>query len=183
MKKKYVYASKNPSPGNLIGEEAKGEGGGRMEADEYWARAEECKSRLYRVALLYLGSESVALDAVEEAVFKGFKAKGKLRQPEFFGTWMTRILINECKKELKRGKRERLVEAIPETAVEEFDSLPLKEAIRRLPQELKDVIILRYFSGMTLAETAQSLEMPKGTVATRQRRALELLKIGLSEEE
>ncbi|MDR2750281.1 MAG: sigma-70 family RNA polymerase sigma factor [Clostridiales bacterium] len=154
-----------------------------MEADEYWAQAEKTKSRLYRVAAMYLGSESMALDAVEEAVFKGFKSRGKLRQPEFFGTWMTRILINECKKELNRNKRERLMDTLPETATEEFDSLPLKEAVRRLPQELKDVIILRYFSGLTLAETAQSLEIPIGTAATRQRRALALLKIGLSEEE
>lgn len=154
-----------------------------MDVNEFTARAESLKSRLYRTALSYLGSESIALDAVDEAVFLGFKSFKKLRQPEYFETWMTRILINACKKELRRRKRQQPIDTLPETATEEFDSLPLKEAIRRLPQELKDVIILRYFSGFTLAETAQSLELPQGTVVTRQRRAIKLLKLELSEEE
>ena len=70
----------------------------------------------------------------------------------------------------------------PETAAESYDHLPLKEAIRRLPKELKDVIILRYFSGFTLVETAQVLKIPQGTAASRQRKALQLLRLELEEE-
>ena len=154
-----------------------------MDVNEFTVRTERLKNRLYRMAFLYMGSESIALDAVDEAVFRGLNAFKKLRQPEYFETWMTRILINECKKEIRNRKRELLLDTLPETAVEEFDSLPLKEAILLLPRELKEVIILRYFSGFTLAETARSLEMPQGTVVTRQRRALSLLKLELSEEE
>lgn len=154
-----------------------------MDVSEFTARTERLKNRLYRTALLYVGSESIALDAVDEAIYRGFKSLKKLRQPEYFETWMTRILINECKKELRRRKREQPIDTIPETAEERFDTLPLKDAILRLPGELKEVIILRYFSGFTLAETAESLEIPQGTVVTRQRRALRLLKLELSEEE
>lgn len=75
------------------------------------------------------------------------------------------------------------MEELPETAVEEFDSLPLKEALQKLPKELKDVIVLRYFSGFTLAETAELLKIPQGTAATRQRKALQLLRLELGEEE
>ena len=74
------------------------------------------------------------------------------------------------------------MDALPETAEEQFDALPLKEAIRRLPPELKDVILLRFFTGLTQAETAQALSIPQGTVATRQRRALSLLKLELEVE-
>ena len=69
-----------------------------------------------------------------------------------------------------------------EVEAEEFDSLPLKEAIRRLPRELREVVILRYFAGYTLSETAETLQIPQGTAATRQRKALRLLKLELSEE-
>lgn len=154
-----------------------------MDVNEFTTRTENLKNQLYRTALLYLDSESMALDAVDETIFKGFISLKKLRQPEYFETWLTRILINECKKELKHRKREQLHEILPETAVEEFDSLPLKDAIRRLPQELREVIILRYFSGLTLVQTAQSLDIPQGTVVTRQRRGLALLKLELLEEE
>ena len=75
------------------------------------------------------------------------------------------------------------MEELPETAAEAFDALPLKEAVRRLPRELRAVIVLRYFSGYTLTETAQALELPVGTVSTRQRRALALLRLELTEQE
>lgn len=46
----------------------------------------------------------------------------------------------------------------------------MKEAIRRLPEELRSVVILRFFSGYTQAETAAALNIPQGTAATRQKR-------------
>lgn len=153
-----------------------------MTETEYITKAEALKPKLYRAALLYLGGEALALDAVDEAFYKGFRAYHKLRQEEFFSTWMTRILINVCNTELKRRKRETAMEALPETAVEEFDALPLKEAVARLSPELRAVIVLRYFTGLTLAETGETLGLPPGTVSTRQRRALELLRLELTEE-
>ena len=76
----------------------------------------------------------------------------------------------------------RTLSELSETAAEQFDALPLKEAIRRLPQDLQDIVILRYFSGYTLTQTAQLLDIPQGTAATRQRRALQLLRLELDEE-
>ena len=150
---------------------------------EYLERAELARGKLYRAALLTLGSEAAAVDAVDEAVYKGYLSYRKLRQPQYLETWLVRILVNVCRDELRRRKRELAVEALPETAQEEFDALPLKEAIRRLPPALRDVIILRYFTGLTLEETAQALELPRGTVSTRQRKALALLKLDLTAEE
>ena len=154
-----------------------------MNNEEFAVRVEGIRGKLYKTALVYLGNEVLALDAVDEAVYKALCSYKRLRQPEFFDTWITRILINECHNELRRQKRFRPLEELPETAVEEYDSLPLKEAMRRLPKELKDVVILRYFTGYTLVETAQALGIPQGTAATRQRKALSLLRLELEEEE
>lgn len=153
-----------------------------MKNEEFANRVEALRTRLYKTALTYLGSESLAMDAVDEAVYKGLCSHWKLRQPEYFDTWITRILINECHNELRRQKRYYPLEALPETAAEELDALPLKEAMGRLPKELKDVIILRFFGGYTVAETAQTLHIPAGTVASRQRKALQLLRLELDEE-
>ena len=153
-----------------------------MNADEFANQVSLIKPKLYRIALLYLNSESLAKDTVDEAEYRAFISLKKLRQPEFFSTWLTRILINECKKALRRTKRTAAYENTAEPAAEYFDALPLKEAIGKLPQELREVIILRYFSGYSVAETAQSLDIPQGTAATRQRRALKLLRLELSDE-
>ncbi len=148
-----------------------------MNNEEYAKRIEQLRGKLYRTALLYMGSESLALDVVDEAVYKGLCSYRKLRQTEFFDTWMMRILINECHNEYRRQKRFQPLDELPETGAEIYDSLPLKEAVRRLPKELKDVVVLRYFTGYTIAETAQALKIPQGTAATRQRKALQLLRL------
>lgn len=156
-----------------------------MDKKDFTDGVELIKARLYRTAYLYLGDKTSALEAVDEAIYKGLKARNKLREHKYFDTWLTRILINECKKELRRRKRISPIEYLPEGEAEEYnyDTLPLKEAISKLPEELRIVIILRYFSDYTLSQTAESLEIPQGTVVTRQRRALKLLKLELSVEE
>jgi len=151
--------------------------------EEFAARVQPMRTRLYRTAYLYLGSDADALDAVDEAVYKALRGLKGLREPEFFETWITRILINECHRELRRRRRFSEEEPFPEAAgPDAYEHLPLKEAIRRLPEELRAVVILRFFAGYTQAETAAALEIPQGTVATRQRRALQLLKLELGEE-
>ena len=154
-----------------------------MDMEMFAEKAEVLRLKLYRTALCYFGDPSVALDVVDEAVYRGLCSCKKLKQPEFFDTWMTRILINECHREQKRRSRFRSLDDLPEPQAEELDSLPLREALQRLPKELKDVVILRYFSGCTLAETAETLQIPQGTVVTRQRRALKLLRLELEEVE
>ncbi|MPM69242.1 RNA polymerase sigma factor SigV [bioreactor metagenome] len=155
-----------------------------MTEQEYVAGAEAVKERLYRTALLYLSSESMAVDAVDEAVYKGFLAYRRLRQPQFFTTWMTRILINVCHGILRRRRREVAAAELPETAgPEAYDALPLRETVAQLPEQLRQIIILRFFTGLTLEETAESLGIPRGTASTRQRRALALLRLELTEGE
>ena len=155
-----------------------------MDGEEFAGRVEAVKERLYRAASLYLGSEADALEAVDEVVYQALRGLKKLRQPEFFETWITRILINECHRELRRRKHLAGEETLPESAgPDEYDALPLREAVRRLPEELRQVVVLRFFAGYTQVETAAALKIPQGTAATRQRRALALLRLELGEEE
>lgn len=150
-----------------------------MDMQTYAKRAEALRPKLYRTALCYLGSEAQAVDVLDEAVYKGLCAAGKLRQPEYFDTWLTRILLNECHREQKRQGRLVPMEAAEELTAEQLDDLPLKQALLRLPEDLKNVVILRFFAGYTQAEAAEILDIPQGTVGTRQQRALRLLRLEL----
>ena len=123
--------------------------------------------------------------AVPHGVSLSGRRLKQLQTPAFFETWITRILINTCQDELRRRRRFHPggADALPDTAgPDDYEHLPLREAIRRLPEELRSVVILRFFSGYTQAETAAALNIPQGTAATRQKRALALLKLELGEE-
>lgn len=76
-----------------------------MGREEFAERVLAVRNRLYRAAYLYLGSKADALEAVDEAVYQAFRNLKKLREPQFFETWLTRILINQCNKELRRRRR------------------------------------------------------------------------------
>ena len=154
-----------------------------MNKKDFTTRISKVKVKMYNTALLYLGSESDAMDAVDEAVYKAYKSLKSLKHEEFFETWIIRILINECKKEIRRKKRIFVTDSI-EDDFESFnyDVLPLNEAIHKLSDDLKSIIILRYFDDLTLAEVSQVLDIPQGTVVSKQRKALSLLKLNLMEE-
>lgn len=148
---------------------------------DYIKQMEQYKESLYRIAYSYMNDKTLAIDALDEAIYKGYLNRKKLKNPEYFKTWLTRIVINECLQSLRKNKREVLIDQIPEEAVETLDTLPIKEALAKLSEDLSKIIYLRFYGGYTLAETANILELPQGTVATRERRALALLRLELEE--
>jgi len=150
--------------------------------EQFAAQVDALHERLYATAMLYMCSHSQAVDVLDEAIYKALCGYKRLRDPAVFTTWITRIVINECHNELRRQKRLRPLEDWEEPAAQAFDSLPLREAIAALPDALREIVILRYFSGFTLVETAKMLGIAQGTAASRQRKALKLLRLELEEE-
>lgn len=148
---------------------------------EYVVQIEKYKESLYRIAYSYMNDPTLALDALDEAFYKGYINRRKLKKPEYLKTWLTRILINECLQLLRKNKHEILTDQLPEEAIEGYDGLALKVAIKKLSEDLSKIIYLRYYGGYTLAEIAEILDLPQGTVATRERRALALLRLELEE--
>lgn len=153
-----------------------------IDNDTYISFITEHKELLYRIAYGYLHDNAKALDAVDEAVYLGYAHIRDLKEPKYLKTWVTRILINECYHILRKDKREVITEDIPEySSGFEEDSIHLKLAVNKLPEELRKVIVLRYFGGYTITETAEILEVPAGTVSTRSKKALEILRVEVSD--
>ncbi len=133
---------------------------------------------LYKIAYSYLESEQDALEAVQETTCRAYVKLKKVKQPEYFKTWITRILINYCIDELKR--RNKLTELNSEEPIEDntskTENLDLDIALNKLDPKYKQVIVLKYFQDMTTEDIAFILERPEGTIKTWLHRGLSSLR-------
>lgn len=148
----------------------------------------ERKALLYKTAYSYVKNKEDALDIVNETVFKSYCSIKKLKEPKFFNTWLTRILIN-CSLDAIR-KNKKLVpfeEKLGSDKISETDSneemLDLKKSIEKLDDKCRTVVILKYYQDMTISEISEVLECPAGTIKTYLHRALTELRIDLKEDD
>ena len=139
-----------------------------------------------RLAVLS-GAGSDADDVVQEAFVKAYRALPRFREGEPFRPWLLRIVVNETRN-LRRGATRRAgredrdaIEgarlATPpgdpaEAAVATERRARLIEALHRLPDPAREVVVCRYLMELTEAETATALGVPVGTVKSRLSRAL-----------
>lgn len=137
------------------------------------------KEYLYKMAFLYMKNKEDALDLVQESILQCILHLKKLEKPEFFRTWMTRILINCARQEWRRRGRYEAAEEPElrqpeESSQEEIsreEKLDLYEAIDSLSFPYRAIIIQYYFAGNQLKEIAEMLNMPPGTVKVYHARA------------
>lgn len=142
------------------------------------------EKKLFRTAKGILGNETLALDAVSEAVFRAFKNIKQLREPKYIETWFIRIVLNAAHDIQRRRKREVVTDTVPEGM--HFDNhleLEIAQMIDSLEPELREIISLKYYSGYTLQEAAYILKIPEGTVKSRLHRALKLLRLEVLDEQ
>lgn len=136
------------------------------------------KDKLYNVAYCYLKNEQDALEAIQEVTCRAYVTLNRLREPKYFTTWLTRIIINYCIDEQKRKNRVVFIheESAAHCNNHHEDNLVLQSAIEELEPKYKKVIILKYFQDMTLAAIAKVMDCPEGTIKTWNYRALKQLR-------
>jgi RNA polymerase sigma-70 factor (ECF subfamily) len=163
--------------------------GGECEA--FAALMQRCSQRLFRVARAVVHDEAEAEDVLQEAYVRAFAALPQLREAAHARTWLTRIVLNEARRRLRR--RRRLVElseieisqaasdriiifpgasADPETSAAILEARRMLErAVDALPESFRLVFILREVEGLSVEETAAELGLQAATVKTRLLRA------------
>lgn len=139
--------------------------------------------QMYRIALSYTASSADAEDAMQEALLRAWKRRDTLRDVSVFGTWLNRILINECKTILRGRRRQSVADQLPAIAVPppDEDAMALRTALFALPEKYRIPLVLHLLEGYTLQETAALLRLPLGTVKTRVARAKKKLEEEVSE--
>ncbi|MGG4488202.1 sigma-70 family RNA polymerase sigma factor [Metabacillus idriensis] len=150
---------------------------GNEEAFEELVKAESAK--LYKTAFLYVRNKEDALDVLQDTVCKAFISIESLRQPEYFSTWLTKILIRTAYELLKKKKKTVLMESSfleKKAEVYQESELDLTFAISALNQNYQTVIILFYYHDLSIRSIAETMNKPEGTIKTYLRRAKAELK-------
>ena len=148
-----------------------------MDKEEFTRAVLEYESTLYRVAKSMLGSEADCADAAQNALLRAWEKQHTLRDTAYFKTWLTRILINECRAILRQRARYAPLEAeIAEGEIAPEGGGELYEAVMGLDEKYRLPVVLHYIEGFKTAEIAAMLRLPEGTVKTRLRRAREILR-------
>ena len=137
---------------------------------------EENLKYLYIVCRGMLNSEYDMEDALQNTILKAYEKIPYLKNEEFFKTWLTRILINECNNIIRKNKKITYIEdsQINNEAYEDkYKNIDLIKAIDSLTSDLRITLWLFYFDDMSIEEISYSLKIPKGTVKSRLNRARE----------
>ena len=141
----------------------------------------DSESTLYRVAMSMLRNEKDCEDAVQTAVLTAFEKLGTLKHEEYFKTWLVRILINVCNKQLKSAVKTTELHDTDITSDSAEASTKIRMAIESLPVKIRQVVVLYYIEQFTVKEIKQILKIPEGTVKSRLSKGRELLKDYLTE--
>lgn len=139
--------------------------------------------KLYKTAFLYVRNKEDALDVLQEAIYKAYVSIDQVKQPEFFTSWLTKILIRTAYDFLRGKKRMILDESLlnnykvdSQTNIE--GKIDLVKAISELNRDYQTVIILFYYHDLSIRYIGETLGIPENTVKTHLRRAkIELKRI------
>jgi RNA polymerase sigma-70 factor (ECF subfamily) len=160
--------------------------GGDVEA--FSAIAAARLPRLYRVARLIVRDDDAAADAVQDALLAAWRDLPSLRDAQRFDAWLNRLLVRSCRRAATRRRTGavRQIQLTPEidgAAVDAERSIVVRDLLdrgfQRLSTEQRAVVVLRHYLGLSIAETADALAVPEGTVQSRLNRALHALRAAL----
>lgn len=137
--------------------------------------------RMYRIAISMLQNEEDAADAIQETVLRCWQKIGQLKNDEYFETWLTRILINQCKDILKDRKKFVSVEEFPEIVHEDdYFTNEWKSLLSNLNEKYRIVMELYYVDGFSTKEIAEMLHITDMNVRSRMVRGRKQLEQYLS---
>lgn len=162
----------------------------KQETEQFERLAGESERQVYAVCFHMMGNREDAEDCAQETMLRAFRAFSSFRRDASFSTWITRIAMNVCTDALRKRRPAASLDALQEeTGFDVPDAAPtayaqleqkermrlLREGLTQLPEDMRQIIVLRDMQGMNYEEISQTLDIPLGTVKSRVNRAREKL--------
>ncbi|MBI2194037.1 MAG: RNA polymerase sigma factor [Planctomycetes bacterium] len=173
----------------------------RGEAEDFRELLERHQDSIYRVALRCNPRAEFAEEVTQEAFTRAFEHLSELRDPGYFYGWLRQIALRLCTDWLRaRNGHPRSLDTLREQGLEvgvsgrqprisTVETVVQKKAIQeivlsevgQLAPDFRQILMMRYFEGLSIEEIAQHLELNENTVKVRLFRAREALRPRLQE--
>jgi RNA polymerase sigma factor (sigma-70 family) len=144
--------------------------------------------RLYACAFRMVGDAGLAEEIVQDVFATLARTGSQFREASALGTWLYAVTLNRCRSALRRMQTQRdsgtdpLLATVPDDTPGPHERLlardrgdRLRAAVARLPDEMREVIVLRFVGGKSYDEIAELVGCAHGTIASRIHRALRRL--------
>ena len=148
----------------------------------------EYEKKVYNLALRYMKNHDDALDVSQDVFLQVYQNLSQFRGDAQFSTWIYRVTYNKCVDALRKNQKIRKNVAMSIDDENFFETASGKESLEQnyecretlsavmsiidtLPDEQKDVVLLRYIKDLSYAQIAQVLDIAEGTVKSRLNRA------------
>ena len=160
-----------------------------MKGAEKEALVHECLvanyEKYYRIAYSYVFQEQDAMDIVQEGAYRAILKSDSLKNPAYVDTWICRIMMNEAVRFLEKYRgRTAPMEEVPEEGREDgIEDLDLQQALLKLNEEERRIVVLRYFEEEKLETIAAAMGLKVNPVKSRLYRAVEKLKTYMEPQE
>ena len=147
---------------------------GRMDEGRFEELYEKYANDVLRVSYFYLGDRQQAEDVTQD-VFVRLLTHAPELEAGREKAWLLKVALNRCR-ELWRGSWVKRVvlgspamelTPAPDQMDDRLEKQELMAAIRRLPADFRDVILLHYYQGYGISEMAELLRVPEGTISSR----------------
>ena len=153
-----------------------------MDHETFTALIRQYTPNMYRLSCGMLRCSADAEDAVSEAMLRAWENLDRLKKPESFKAWIMQITANEARKIYRHTRRVSCVESVEDvTPVFADDHHELWDAVMKLDEGYRAVIILYFYERLSIREIAKALHIAEGTVKSRLSRGKKLLKEVLSQ--
>lgn len=135
-----------------------------------------CREEIVRALVLVVGERDLGLEAADEAFARALERWADVSGYENPEGWVYRVGMNWARTNLRR-RNFTLDRLFGESAyVDDLPEPELLKAVEQMPVKYRSVIVARFFLDWSVDQTAEALNIPEGTVKTRQSRALSRLR-------
>ena len=148
-----------------------------MDELQFTRKLLDSEQMLYRIACALLRSEADRQDAMQETALKAWKNRASLREEQYFRTWISRIMVNECHNLHRKNSRYVPVEELPDRPAPDSGEQETRLMLESLPEKQRVPLVLHYLEGFSLEEIARVQHISLALVKYRMHQARKALRV------